>query len=115
MTSQSQQNVSLHHPPFVHACLPQSYLRGNSLVSKVKAVLDELTDLNEEYRVKNGFVFLICATGLSADAILARLNERLPNDRETEVMRIASERERYIRKKFVYHFANRGNFSRTST
>lgn len=50
-----------------------------------KAVLDELSELNEEYRQKNGFVFLVCASGLPADAILALLKARLPNDRDTEV------------------------------
>lgn len=50
-----------------------------------KAVLDELTELNGEYREKNGFVFLVCASGLSADAILALLKARLPNDKDAEV------------------------------
>lgn len=35
---------------------------------------------------KNGFIFLICATGLPADTILAALKERLLNDRGTEVI-----------------------------
>lgn len=48
-------------------------------------MLDELSDLNGEYRRKNGFVFLVCASGLPADAILALLKARLPNDRDTEV------------------------------
>lgn len=52
-----------------------------------KAVLDQLSELNEEYRQKNGFVFLVCASGLPADAILALLKARLPNDRDTEVNR----------------------------
>lgn len=51
-----------------------------------KAVLDELTELNGEYREKNGFVFLVCASGLSAGAILALLKARLPNDKDAEVM-----------------------------
>lgn len=48
-------------------------------------MLDELSELNGEYRKKNGFVFLVCASGLPADAILALLKARLPNNRETEV------------------------------
>ena len=50
-----------------------------------QAVLDELSELNKAYRDKNGFVFLVCATGKPADTILALLKARLPNDRETEV------------------------------
>lgn len=48
-------------------------------------MLDELSELNGEYRKKNGFVFLVCASGLPADAVLASLKARLPNDRDTEV------------------------------
>lgn len=51
----------------------------------VQAVLDELSELNGEYRKKNGFVFLVCASGLPADAILALLKARLPSDRDAEV------------------------------
>lgn len=47
--------------------------------------MDELSELNGEYRKKTGFVFLVCASGLPADAILALLKSRLPNDRDTEV------------------------------
>ena len=48
-------------------------------------MLDELAELNGEYRKRNGFVFLVCASGLPADAILALLKARLPNDRDAEV------------------------------
>lgn len=56
-------------------------------------MLDELTELNRAYREKNGFVFLVCASGLPADAILERLKARLPNDRDAEV-RLESSRAR---------------------
>lgn len=48
-------------------------------------VLQELADLNEEYFNKNGFVFLICATGKSAAEMLEALKVRMNNDRNTEV------------------------------
>lgn len=48
--------------------------------------MDELSELNQVYREKNGFVFLVCASGKPADAILALLKERLPNNRKTEVI-----------------------------
>lgn len=44
-----------------------------------------MSELNELYREKNGFVFLVCASGKPADAILSLLKARLPNDRHTEV------------------------------
>ncbi|CAM9828364.1 unnamed protein product [Laminaria digitata] len=60
-----------------------------------ETVLDELSELNHVYREKNGFVFLVCASGKPADAILALLKERLPNDREAE-MKNAREEQRLI-------------------
>jgi 2-oxo-4-hydroxy-4-carboxy-5-ureidoimidazoline decarboxylase len=43
-----------------------------------------LAEGNAEYERRHGRVFLICATGLDADAVLAALRRRLDNDEETE-------------------------------
>jgi allantoicase len=43
-----------------------------------------LTEGNREYQQRFGYVFLLSATGLSADDVLARLGERLGNDPDTE-------------------------------
>jgi allantoicase len=51
---------------------------------------------NREYEEKFGFVFLICATGRSADEMLANLNERLTHDRETELSIAAEEQAKII-------------------
>lgn len=45
---------------------------------------------NVEYERRFGHVFLICATGRSADEMLQALNERLNNDSDTE-LRVAAE------------------------
>jgi allantoicase len=45
---------------------------------------------NVAYEEKFGFVYLICATGRSADEMRANLEQRLQNDRDTE-LRIAAE------------------------
>jgi allantoicase len=50
-----------------------------------------LAEGNLAYAEKFGFVFLICATGRSADEILANLRERLQHDRETELRIAAAE------------------------
>ena len=55
----------------------------------------ELAELNRAYEEKFGFVFLICATGKSADEMLASLRERLEHTRDEEV-RIAAEEQRKI-------------------
>ena len=50
-----------------------------------ESVLKELQKDNEEYENHNGFIFIVCATGKSADEMLAILRQRLANDRITEL------------------------------
>ena len=50
---------------------------------------------NRVYEHRFGFIFIICASGKSADEILGSLNERLPHDPDTE-MRVAAEEQRKI-------------------
>ena len=59
------------------------------------SVLAQLASANAKYEDRFGHVFLICATGKSADEILANARERLHNDRERE-LRIAAEEQRRI-------------------
>ena len=42
-----------------------------------------------------GFIFIVCATGKSAEEMLALLRERLPHDRATE-LRVAAEEQAKI-------------------
>ena len=58
-------------------------------------VLDQLADGNHTYQNKFGFIFIVCATGKSAGAMLALLQARLPNDAEVEI-RIAAEEQAKI-------------------
>lgn len=50
---------------------------------------------NVAYEEKFGFVYLVCATGMTADEMLADVKRRLGNDRETE-LRNAAEQQRRI-------------------
>ena len=59
------------------------------------SVLAELASANAEYEDRFGHVFLICATGKSADEILANARSRLQNDPEHE-LRVAAEEQRCI-------------------
>jgi OHCU decarboxylase len=54
-----------------------------------------LAEGNREYEQRFGFIFIICATGKSAEEILAALNGRLHNDSKTE-LRAAAEEQRKI-------------------
>ena len=58
-------------------------------------VAGALAAANREYEEQFGFIFLICASGRSADEILAALEARLDNDRETE-LRVAAEEQQKI-------------------
>ena len=49
------------------------------------AVLRSLASGNELYEAKFGYIFIICATGKSAEMMLALLNERLSNFPEDEI------------------------------
>jgi OHCU decarboxylase len=56
---------------------------------------EALADGNREYEDRFGFIFIICATGKSAEEILAALTDRLNNGTETE-LRVAAEEQRKI-------------------
>lgn len=49
------------------------------------AVLAALAEANREYEERFGHVFLICASGLPAEQMLASLRERLSHDADTEL------------------------------
>lgn len=51
----------------------------------------ELANLNHEYERRFGYVFLICATGWSADDMLAELRRRIINDPATELHNAAQQ------------------------
>jgi OHCU decarboxylase len=54
-----------------------------------------LAEGNRQYEERFGFIFIVCATGKTADEMLALLGTRLGNDRETE-LRVAAEEQRKI-------------------
>jgi 2-oxo-4-hydroxy-4-carboxy-5-ureidoimidazoline decarboxylase len=47
-------------------------------------LLDALAAANASYEEKFGHVFLICATGRTAETMFAAIRERYPNDAATE-------------------------------
>ena len=54
-------------------------------------VLALLRDQNQRYLDLYGFIFIVCATGKSAVEMLGLLEQRLGNDRETELDNAARE------------------------
>ncbi len=55
----------------------------------------ELEDANREYLAKFGYIFIVCATGKSAEEMLRILRSRLPNSADDEV-RVAAEEQNKI-------------------
>jgi len=56
--------------------------------------LQSLSQGNKDYKEKFGFIFIVCASGKSADEMLALLLERLPNSREEELKNAAEEQRK---------------------
>jgi 2-oxo-4-hydroxy-4-carboxy-5-ureidoimidazoline decarboxylase len=60
-----------------------------------EAVLEALSEGNRTYAARFGYMFIVCATGRTADEMLAILRARLDNDAETE-LRVAAEEQAKI-------------------
>jgi 2-oxo-4-hydroxy-4-carboxy-5-ureidoimidazoline decarboxylase len=58
-------------------------------------VKSRLARANRAYFEKFGYIYIVCATGKSAEAMLAILNQRLQNDLPSELS-IAAEQQRLI-------------------
>jgi OHCU decarboxylase len=68
-----------------------------SVSSADAAVRAELDAVNREYEAWFGFIYIVCATGRSAEELLAFARERMQNTLETE-LRVAAEEQRKITK-----------------
>jgi 2-oxo-4-hydroxy-4-carboxy-5-ureidoimidazoline decarboxylase len=65
-------------------------------VSAARAeILDALAAANERYVERFGFIFIVCATGKTAEEMLGLLRERLANHRPAEI-RVAAEEQARI-------------------
>jgi 2-oxo-4-hydroxy-4-carboxy-5-ureidoimidazoline decarboxylase len=65
-----------------------------SVKSAGSEILEALATGNSEYERKFGFIFIVCATGKSAEEMLYMLNERMRNEREKELKIAASEQHK---------------------
>jgi 2-oxo-4-hydroxy-4-carboxy-5-ureidoimidazoline decarboxylase len=54
-----------------------------------------LAEANRAYAARFGYIFIVCATGKSAEEMLAILQQRLQNDADSE-LRVAAEEQRKI-------------------
>lgn len=89
-----------HHPPIGdRASLAARFPATHQLSAKEQAgvgraddaVLSALAEANAAYLDRFGFIFVVCATGKTAEEMLALLRARLPNNRATELRNAAEE------------------------
>jgi allantoate deiminase len=66
-----------------------------------RAVLEALARGNEAYERKFGYVFIVCATGRSAEEMLRVLEQRLQLDPEMELRNAAAEQARITRLRLI--------------
>ena len=67
-------------------------------------VREALVDGNREYERRFGHIYLVCATGKSAEEMLALLRERLGNDPATELRVAAGEQAKITRLRLLKLF-----------
>ncbi len=95
-----------HHPRIGEdqAVIPQSERgrrwsageqRGASLTTA--DVQKALVRVNQEYQARFGFIYIVCATGKSAEEMLAIARRRLTNDPESELQVAAGEQQKITR------------------
>jgi 2-oxo-4-hydroxy-4-carboxy-5-ureidoimidazoline decarboxylase len=59
------------------------------------SVLGSISEKNREYEARHGFIYIACASGKSADELLAILDRRIGNSTEHEIKE-AAEQQRQI-------------------
>ena len=66
-----------------------------------EATLAALADANRAYEAKHGFIYIVCASGRSADAMLADLRTRLDHPRADELRTAGEEQAKITRLRLV--------------
>jgi 2-oxo-4-hydroxy-4-carboxy-5-ureidoimidazoline decarboxylase len=93
-----------HHPKIGdRASLEARFPATHDLSTKEQAgvaaaradTIDALAQGNDAYSTRFGFIFIVCATGKTAEEMLELLRGRLSNDRATE-LRIAADEQAKI-------------------
>jgi OHCU decarboxylase len=68
----------------------------SSAARAAPTVLEELAKGNAQYEARFGFTYIVCATGKSAEEMLAILERRLVSDRATELHEAAEQQRQII-------------------
>jgi OHCU decarboxylase len=68
-----------------------------AVADAAEATLQGLATGNRDYEARFGYLFIVCATGKSADQMLMLLRERLANDPDTELSVASAEQSKITR------------------
>ena len=99
-TAESWREAFAHHPKIGDIdSLKEKFASTSGWASKEQSgvnnadenTLDELNDYNSKYQDKFGYIFIICATDLTATTMLKALKERIFNVEEIEINNAAAE------------------------
>ena len=85
-----------HHPRIGEQTTNSVASKEQSGVSGAAGdVRQALAQANRDYEQRFGYIYIVCATGKSAEEMLAIAKDRLQNDPDTE-LRVAAEEQRTI-------------------
>ena len=79
----------------------------SSVISSNEKTLHQLAKANEEYENKFGFIFIVCATGKSAEEMLTDLHLRINNSKEEEIKIAAVEQLKITKLRLEKLFGNK--------
>ena len=84
-----------HHPRIGERASGTAANEQSGMRSAADDVRARLAQANRDYEARFGYIYIVCATGRSADEMLDIVQERLNNEPETE-LKVAAEEQRKI-------------------
>jgi len=84
-----------HHPRIGDRATGAEAAEQASAQSASPSVKEQLARINREYEEKFGYIYIVCASGKSAEEMLAIAKSRLHNDPDVE-LKVAAEEQRKI-------------------
>ena len=103
LSSEDWLEAFTHHPKIGNINSLRKKFQNTKSISKneqsgvnnaTESTLKNLAESNQLYKDKFGFIFIVCATGKSAEEMLVLLKERLENDPKAELLTAAEEQNK---------------------
>ena len=103
LSSEDWLEAFTHHPKIGNINSLRKKFQNTKSISKneqsgvnnaTESTLKDLAESNQLYEDKFGFIFIVCATGKSADEMLALIKMRLNKNAETEMQNAAKEQNK---------------------